>query len=206
MPFVSAPNIIQTEFRYTLFGQQTENRIMVDNLAAVDAAACEAVATLCWDWWELTYSPLITANCTLREVVATDETADDGPQFIYAPDTTTVGTGSGSALPNEVSLCLSLRSASRGRSARGRWYTAGIPNNIMADANNVNSTYASAIVSAMQTLINSIAASDRALVIVSYEHNKVPRPGGPVYYTVEACTLVDTVVDSQRRRKPGVGS
>jgi len=206
MAFVAAPNVIMVEWRYTLFGQQCENRMMVDHLAAVDAAACEAAAIAAWNWWETTFAPHITSGCTLREVVATDLTAIDGPQFIYAPDTTTTGTGSGSAMPNETSVCLSLRTASRGRSARGRFYVAGVPNNIMADANNINSTYAGNIVSALQTYVNDVATGGEAVVIVSYVSEGAPRPGGPVYYVVESVTLVDTVVDSQRRRKPGVGS
>lgn len=206
MAFVPAPNIIMVEFRYTLFGQQCENRIMIDNLAAVDEAACEAAAILCWDWWEASYAANITSGCALREVVATDLTASDGPQFTYAPDTTTAGTGSGSAMPNEVSLCISLRTSSRGRSARGRWFVAGIPNTQMANANNVETSYASAVVSDMQTLINAIETAGQALVIVSYITNNAPRVGGPVYYPVDNALVVDTVVDSQRKRKPGVGS
>lgn len=206
MAFVPAPNIIMIEWRYTLFAQQCENRVMIDHLAAVDAAACEAAAIAAWNWWENTLSPHITSGCALREVVATDMGDINGAQFTYAPDTTTVGTGSGSAMPNEVSVCLSLRTASRGRSARGRFYVAGVPNNIMADANNINSTYANFLVAALQTYVNDVAAGGEAVVIVSYISEGIPRVGGPVYFPVESVTLVDTVVDSQRRRKPGVGS
>lgn len=206
MPFVAAPNIIEVEFRYTLFGQQCENRIMVDNLAAVDAAACEAAAILAWNWWETSYAANITSGCALREVVATDLTASDGAQFTYAPDTTTAGTGSGSAMPNEVSLCVSLRTASRGRSARGRWFVAGIPNTQMANANNIETSYGSAVTSDISTLLAAFATAGQQVVIVSYISGGDPRPGGPVYYPVESCLIVDTVVDSQRRRKPGVGT
>jgi len=206
MPFVAAPNIIQLEFRYTLFGQQCENRVMIDNLAPVDAAAVEATAILGWDWWETTYAARITSQCTLAAVVATDMSASDGPQSTYAPDATTHGTGSGSAMPNEVSVCVSLRTGSRGRSARGRWFVAGIPNNQLSDANHIESSYATSLVSNLQTLVNSIATAGQMLVIVSYFHDGVARVGGPVYYEVTGPAIVDLVVDSQRRRKPGVGA
>jgi len=42
--------------------------------------------------------------------------------------------------------------------------------------------------------------------VVSYISNKVPRPGGPVYFPVVSFQYEDLVVDSMRRRKPGVGT
>lgn len=206
MPFVPAPNIIEVEFRYILFAQHCENRIMIDNLAAVDATALEDTAILCWNWWETSYAANITSQVLLVEVVATDLTVADGGQFTYAPDTTTTGTGSASAMPNEVSVCISLRSTSRGRSARGRWYVAGVPNNQMATANEIEPTYQSALAADMNTLIAAIDTAGQKFVIVSYVTAGAPRVGGPVYYVVENALIIDRIVDSMRRRKPGVGS
>jgi hypothetical protein len=206
MPFVPAPNIIQAEMRCTRDGQKIENRVMIDNLAVVDAGSLLEVATLVWDWWELTYAPLLPTTVTLNEVVTTDMSAIDGPQFTYAPDATTTGGIDGASLPNEVSLCVSLRSGNRGRSARGRFFFVGIPNTAMANTNNVSPTFAGNAASALQTLVNSIDTSGRLLVIVSYVSEGVPRVGGPVYYPVLSAVVVDTIVDSQRRRKPGVGA
>lgn len=206
MPFVPAPNIIELEFRYTINAQQCENRVMVDNLAAVDAAACEATAILGWNWWETSMAPETSEHVLLREVVATDLTTDSGPQFTYAPDATTTGTITGAAMPNECALCVSLRSSSRGRSARGRWFMAGIAREAMADDNNVNSGFATSVASVLATLVSNIETAGQALVIVSYVHDGVPRVGGPVYFPVTSVLVLDTVIDSQRRRKPGVGS
>lgn len=206
MPFVPAPNIMMVEFLYTLNAQQCENRIMVDNLAAVTPSDLEDIAILAWNWWELTYAPEISSHCLLRGVQATDLTTDTGGQFLYAPDTTTTGGITGVAMPNEVSLCISLRSASRGRSARGRWFLAGLPRDGMGDDNQVSPGYASSLVTAMQGLINQISTAGKAVVIVSYRHDNVVRPGGPVFFPVVSASIVDQVVDSQRRRKPGVGT
>lgn len=205
MPFVAAPNIIEMEFRYLLFGQKCENRIMVDNLGPVDATDLQQVATIGWNWWELEYAPLITSQLTLASVVTTDLSAIDGGQYTYAPDTTTTGTGGSSAMPNETSLCLSLRTGNRGRSARGRWFMAGIPNDQMATANNVEVSYANAASLALSTLNNNIDDSGRLDVVVSFITAGAPRVGGPVYYPITSVLVVDTIVDSQRRRKPGVG-
>ena len=206
MAFVPAPNIMEVEFLYTLNAQNCENRVMVNNLGAVAPADLEAIAIACWNWWEGTYAPNISTHCGLRAVQATDLTTDTGSQFVYAPDTTTTGGESGAAMPNETSLCLSFRSTSRGRSARGRWYLAGLPRTAMGDDNDVHSGYASAVTSDMQALVNAITTAGKELTIVSYVHNGAPRVGGPVYFPVVSVVLVDPTVDSQRRRKPGVGS
>lgn len=206
MAFVAAPNIVMTEFRYLQDGQRTENRIMIDNLAAVDSADLTAIAVAAWNWWDGTYSPLISSIVTLREIVCTDLTVQNGIQYTYAPDTTTTGGNTGGAVPNEVSLCLSLRSGSRGRSARGRWFIAGIPKEALATTNNVSSAYANDTSSALQDFVDAIDGLGKKAVVVSYRTNNAPRVGGPVYFVISSVIVTDNVVDSQRKRKPGVGS
>jgi len=206
MAFVPAPNIIMCEFRYLQDGQRTENRVMIDNLAAVDAAALEAVAVAAWDWWDGTYSPFISNVVTLREIVTTDLSEQNGDQFTYAPDTTTTGENTGGAMPNEVTLCLSLRSGARGRSARARWFLAGLPREALATTNAVSSAYADDSSGALQDFVDAIDALAKKVVIVSYRTNNAPRVGGPVYFVVSSVVVTDNIVDSQRKRKPGVGS
>jgi hypothetical protein len=206
MPFVPAPNIIELEIQYTLEGQQIENRVMVDNLAAVTPADLEEVAILGWNWCEGSLLVHLSSDLNLRQTVTTDLTAIDGGQFFYAPDTTTIGGVAPPTLPNECAFCVSLHSASRGRSARGRMYLPGITVSSMSDNNIVGPATIGVWIDDVQLLINTIAASGRQLVIVSYISGGVPRPGGPVYYPVLSAVATDNVIDSQRRRKPGVGT
>ena len=206
MPFVPAPNIIEMEFRYTLDNCHIENRVMVDNLAPVTAADLEALAILGWNWAEATLLPLINSSLLLNEVVTTDQSAIDGGQFSYAPDATTTGGEGDACLPNECAFCVSLHTASRGRSARGRFYVPAIPVSSLITQNRLSTTAASALVSALQTLINAIDTAGQLLVIVSYITGGAPRVGGPVFYPVVSAVATDTIIDSQRRRKPGVGA
>jgi len=206
MAFVPAPNIIEAEIRYTLFGQKIENRIMVDNGAAVDAAALEAVAIQVWDWAETGLIGGLSTNLQLNAVVCTDLTTNEGPQFTYAPDATTTGGVAGAMLPNEVAFCISLHSTSRGRSARGRMFIPAIPVSATSDANNLSSVAAGALVSSVQTLINDLTTGTRIPVIVSYRHDNAPRSGGPVFFPIVSAAATDTLLDSQKRRKPGVGA
>lgn len=206
MAFVPAPNIIMAEVRYLLDNQHIENRLMINNSAAVDAAALEAMAILVWNWAENDLFPFLNASLRLVEVLTTDLTTVNGGQFTYAPDATTVGSEGGACLPNECAFCVSLRSTSRGRSARGRIYIPAIPVSAMVTQNNLSTTAASNLVSAVNSLVSLLLSGGKPLTIVSYVSNGIPRVGGPVYFEVENAVSTDTIIDSQRRRKPGVGA
>jgi hypothetical protein len=132
--------------------------------------------------------------------------AADGDQVTYAPDTTTTGERTSTSLPNEVAVCVSLRTSARGRSARGRFYALSVCNDQMVDNNNLSVVAAGQYVSVVGNLLTRITDAGYQATIVSYRSNNAPRPGGPVYYPITGATLVDNIVDSQRRRKPGVGS
>lgn len=206
MAFVPAPNIVQVEMRATRFGQHVENRLMVDVLTAPTAEICSELAQMFWDWWEESYAVVLSASTILTEVVATDMSQQNGAQVTYAPDTTTAGLRAATPLPNEVSLCVSLRTDSRGRSARGRFYALSVCQDQMADANTISVAAAGEYVAVVAGLMPIIRAAGYEPVIVSYRSNNAPRPGGPVYFPITGATLVDNIVDSQRRRKPGVGA
>jgi len=179
---------------------------MVNVMTDPTPAILQEVAIIAWNWWELTYAPLLAITVNLNAVVATDMSAIDGGQYTYAPDATTIGGNESVELPNECAMCVSLRSASRGRSARGRFFTLSVSKNQMSDANNITSGHATTLAAALNTLIAAIDTAGYVFSIVSYISGGVPRPGGPVYYGVTNAVVVDTVVDSQKRRKPGVGS
>jgi len=206
MPFVPAPNLIMVEFRYLFNSQKCENRIMCDNLGTVGDADLTDLATGCWDWWESDYSEHISGSVLLSSVVATDLTTIDGAQYTYAPDTTTTGQTTEGSMPNEVSLCVSLRTGHRGRSARGRWYVAGLPREQMVNDNEVTSAYQSAIASDLSSLLLVATDLSKVFVIASFISEGAPRPGGPVYFPITTATVLDPIVDSMKSRKPGIGS
>jgi len=205
MPFVPAPQIVQTEIRALQAGQKIENRLMVDALAPVTPTILTDIATIVRDWAVNEYFLNVTTNVSLTEVVATDLTTINGGQATVLPAAPTGGSSGNNAMPNEAAFCVSLRSASRGRSARGRFYAFGLDKGLI-EQNNVAATYRSAIVGAVQSLIGELSSNGYALVVVSYISEGAPRPGGPVYFPIVTAVSVDATVDSMRSRKPGVGT
>lgn len=205
MPFVPVPNVVMVEFRAILDGQHVENRIMVDVLTTPTPTIVEDVAILAYDWARDHYAPVLPTICTITEIVATDLTVVDGTQVTFSP-APLVGGVNLQAMPNEVTFCLSLRSTSRGRSARGRFFWLSLVANTLDTANTLQASTANGYVTLLSLLDTAISTAGWDWVIVSYRHNNAPRVGGPVLYSVAQIIYTDRTVDSMRRRKPGVGA
>ena len=205
MAFIPAPNLVTVEFRTTWDGQQTENRINVDLLTAPTAANVQALASACHSWWVSNVTALTPATLVLREVFVRDQSTLNGFAATAAPGGAVPGTLGGASLPNNVSICASIRTLFTGRSARGRWYWQGLCEEQVV-GNTVNAGVLTSIDAALTNLAGVIAALSHFWVIASYISNGAPRPGGPVYFVVNEIIFVDATVDSQRRRLPGRGS
>jgi hypothetical protein len=109
-------------------------------------------------------------------------------------------------MPNEVTLCLQLKTASRGRSARGRLYILGLSRSDVTGENTFWDVRAADLIADFNALKTAIDGAGWKLVIVSYVTAHAPRVGGPVYFPVESFAFSDLVVDSMKSRKPGIGS
>lgn len=205
MAFIPAPNIVMGEVRAILDSQKIENRFMFDCLTAPTPMILTDIAGMLHDWVTDEYAPLLPNAVSFTEVVTTDMSTDSGAQHTTFYGTPTNGGQASIAMPNEVSFCISLRSASRGRSARGRAYVLALPQPLVV-GNTVNTTLRGQLVDAFNTLIALSNSLGRPMVVVSYRHNKVVRPGGPVYFPITTALSVDATVDSMRKRKPGVGT
>lgn len=205
MPFVAVPNVVEVEVRCLFQGQKIENRFTIDALTTVTDSILDDITNAVSVWAQETYFDNLPNAITLTEVVGTDLSASDGAQHTIVPEGTVTGALADAAMPNEVTFCVSHRTAARGRSARGRSYVLGITkgdctNNLLSDAR-VN-----AFVSNFNALRTAITDGGWNWVVVSYRHDNAPRPGGPVKYTITNSIAVDNVLDSMRRRKPGNGT
>lgn len=205
MAFVPAPNVIQVEVRALHDGQKIENRFTIDVLAAVTPGDVVAAADLVSAWAAGTYFPLLPSPVTLTETFAKDLTTAEGSQHSVSPGSVVAGGNGTPSCPNEVSLCISLRTASSGRSARGRAYVLALTR-ALVDGNHINSTLKTQLVAAFESLRVSIADAGWLWIVTSYVTGGAPRGGGPVYFPITSVVAVDDIVDSQRRRKPGNGS
>lgn len=198
------PNTVQVDMLFTQFGQNVEMRHYVDNLAPVDAAALEEIAGVYQVWLSGELMPLLGSELTFRGVQTRDLTTADGAEFLLLQTPPQAGGSTTGTAPGNVTIAVSLRSAHRGRSARGRSYVPGMPVAGL-NGNALFPTFATDLQDAFNSLISAIQTAGRILVVVSRFLDNVERTA-PVLYEIITAVLTDTSVDSQRRRLNGRGT
>jgi len=205
MPFIPAPNIVQVEVRCTLDGQNIENRFHVNVFHEPTVTDLTNVANICFTVLINDWIPVLPLALTLREIHCKSLHDQNAVEASFPFPVPSNGSLVSPVLPSNVTICISVRSNAAGRSARGRVYWMGLVEGDVA-GNTLDTTRGGQIVDAVQALIDALDAATFSWVIVSYISNGAPRVGGPVYFLVTTALLVDSTVDSQRRRLPGRGS
>jgi len=200
----TVPNTIQVEVIYLLFGQRVENVFHVEVPGGIDAAVIADTANEMGGWVEAQLMPLLSGSLVFLGVEAKNLDIEDGGVAIYTPTGTVVGGIASPALPGNVSYCISLRTASSGRSFRGRKYIAGIPLSMRTE-NTIDSTWSADLVAAFNDLIAVFEALGKFLVVVSRVADGVERLVGVATH-VSAAQVTDMFIDSQRRRLTGRGT
>jgi hypothetical protein len=205
MAFVPAPQIVMVEIRASLDGQNIENRLMVDALGPVSSLVLADITNIVSVWAQATYFDHLPAAVSLREIVGTDLTIQNGEQHTIVPAGAVNGALVGDPMPNEVTFSVQFKSAARGRSARGRAFVLGLLKSEVV-GNFITEPRADSFVSDFGILGSALGTEGYSWVVVSYRTNKAPRVGGPVYFPISAVSYADRLVDSMKRRKPGVGT
>lgn len=206
MPFVPVPEVAEATMVYT--GPNSNRMVNVYHFWR---------PTLGWDpdslgdlaesllSWENTYAKDRRSNqITCIGVECRDISVQDSFVVAVAAIPPIQGGGNTPVLPANVTLAVSLRTPFAGRSFRGRTYWIGLPEGSVT-GDFVNASSAQNILTAVRALIDVVPQPLNAqLVVVSRFANGQPRAVG-VATPVTSAILVDTRVDTQRRRLVGVG-
>ena len=206
MPAVSVPNTVKAELFFTLHGQRVENVLHFQSLGEWSTAEMLELGQFLEAWWPTAVGPNVSTELQYRYVHLTDLRSPIGPAIDVVPTTTITGGVSNQSLPANNALCISHRSAFRGRSSRGRTYVAGITEDSTANST-MDATRGEALRAAFDTLRNdaAVVGPGWGFVVVSYRTGNVERAEG-FPFLVQSSILVDLVIDSQRRRLPRRGS
>jgi len=210
MPFVPVPNCVEAEIRMTWDLQEVENTLYFDFGDTPTVGGMVTLMNDLFDWWTTNMAPLIFGGVQLREIVVTDISSATGPQVSFTPPIAEFGSASGASLPNNVSFTVSFRTASRGRSFRGRNYVVGLTEGAVV-GNTVDTAVVNAYIAAYAELKNSPILDDGVWSVVSRFSGVNPTTGKPIPRTTGIATpitsviVVDSTIDSQRRRLPGRG-
>jgi hypothetical protein len=206
MAFVPVPNVCQTNVRARLDSQRIENVFYWLVPGGLTESTVANLTNDVLESWSTHMLPQLQTNYVLAEVYGVDLSSADGAAYTAVPVSTSPGTLGGAPLPNNVSICMSHRTAKRGRSYRGRTYLPGGSQSTASGANHFSDSYATSLLAAFAVFRSDVEADIGCqLGVVSRVANKVPRTTGHFEF-INSTLFTDTVLDSQRRRLPGRGT
>jgi hypothetical protein len=129
-------------------------------------------------WWDNHLYPRVHTGNTLQAIKLTDLTSQSGPTYANAPQTHSTGGLTGSALPAQVAMVTTLKTALRGRSYRGRSYCGGRVFSEELTINTWDATPVSAMQAAYANINPAITANGWTHAVGSRQLNGVRRTVG----------------------------
>lgn len=198
-----AVNVAEVSMRYDWDNQRVENVFHVRKNEGADSPDLPLIATAFDAWHENYLVPLQSNSLKLREIYVVDITTPTSPAHTEPILPARAGARSSASLPNSVTLAVSLRTAQRGRSHRGRSYVLGLCEDQIA-LNQVDPATVTLYLVAYEQLRQDLITAGHELVVTSFYTAGAPRASG-LSTDVTSISIVDDVVDTQRRRLPGRG-
>lgn len=205
MDFVPVPDGALVEIVATLDGQVCENTLWFQSSGDFNASDLLDLGNGVLEWWGAQMAPGISDQVSITGANVTDMRTQTGPGVFVLPAAPMAGEGTSPPLPNNVALCISFRTAFRGRSARGRNYIFGLQEN-QSTKSHVDAGVTDFFQDAYATMIGA------GTLVAGWQWSVVSRitAGNPrtsaLVRPVIAAVIVDPVLDSQRRRLPGRGA
>jgi hypothetical protein len=155
-------------------------------------------------WWATELVDHYSDDLSLVDIVVYDMTAIDGPVIHVTTDLPVASTNAVDPMAANAAAVISFRTSGRGRSSRGRIYVGPLAENMSEDGLHLNSSYHTTLVAAADAIPAIGDGIDWTHVVVSFHLNGVAREEG--YAQPVTTYLVDTAIDSQRRRLAGRGT
>jgi len=206
MPTVYVPNTVEAEIICSLHGQTVENTLSFEYETTPDEISMNRLGMVLNTWYASQVMEFLSNEYQLLRTEVTGLESATSPGVTVNAVGTVLGGVGAESLPGQNALCVSFRTALRGRSFRGRNYISGIPENahaagVIADATatGIRDAYVDLI-----AIVSEDALTPSTWVVVSRVSGGVNRASG-VTTPVQTATLVDRYVDNQRRRAIGRG-
>lgn len=199
MAFQSVPETAEIVIEYLGNSETMNNVLQARKVGGYDLAdlivlAAAVDASVVLNWLPIQTNNINYIKTTVRglEFINDQETIND--------DGAAVGGVLSDALPGNVTFSVKKSSGLTGRTARGRVYWIGMPqNNLQVNENLLLTAKADLIEAAVDAMRVAIAATVWTPVIVSRFLAGVQRPTGATFTWIDS-TAVNFNVDSQRRR------
>jgi hypothetical protein len=185
-----------------------DNQLTINDLywfssGAITPVAVNSLLTNLFNWLNTSLSALLSRDMAFTRIRAIDL----GSPIGLAQEMPAAFTGGVDveAAPNNVAACVSLRTAQRGRSGRGRNFVPGIPNSVIT-LNTLDPAFITSLVDAYSTLSGAGGFTPGwQLVVLSRFTAGAARPAG-IGIPVTEAVMVGNSVRSMRSREVGHGA
>lgn len=197
MPFVPIPSTVRLAIRGSFQGQQIVNVLHYRYPGA--APDTDDLIAFCLEWWTnhgTAWRGVHSDAYSVLELVARDIATAGGAQGSIPLTANNTGTIAGDPCPGNVAVVISWRTGLSGRTARGRTYIGPIPEPNVS-GNTVNSGLVTVLATLAGQLIGAAFTDGYELAIASLKDG---------LSRVVISSVIDALVDSQRRRLTGRGS
>lgn len=198
MTFIPTAGAVRVDIQYALAGQQVHNVIWCSRASDWTAEQREDLAEAIKDWWDVTMKAYFASAIALNTITVVNQESANAPSSVLVVSPPIAGTPTAGSLPNNASMCVTLRTALRGRNYRGRMYLAGNTNTQIDSSITFVLSTVTNILNGLIALKTAIEALGAVWVVVSKYLNHSPRAAG--LKTPITALAADTYIDSQRRR------
>jgi len=198
MAFQPVPDGVEVVFHATQNGVPIVNVFHVKDTETLDEDRLEAIADVFGSWWFTSIRPIQSSSYVLHDITVTALEASTGPQFILTLVTDNQGALTGEQVAGNAAAVISWRTASIGRSYRGRTYIGGLDAAGTLNAQTLESTFTAALSAAASDLIDALETIGAVLSVLSRVADGVARVAGVL--TEIITIIVDNKIDSQRKR------
>lgn len=203
MAFQPAPSIALTTIEGSIDNQLTINDLAWFASGTITQLTLSTLATAVATWVTDFLAPLLSDDWSATRVRAVDLGSATG--FVASANIGATGGVAGESNPNNVAACVSLRTAQRGRSGRGRNFVPGIPGSVVT-LNTLDPTFIADLISAYTELIGAgTFVTGWQLVVLSRQFEGAPRAEG-IGIPVTEAIMVTNFVRSMRSREVGHGA
>ena len=204
--FQDVPETALVELVFDQYNQTVENTLHVSwtDDTIVSSLMLADIAEWTAGWWNAEMKDLTSNAVTLREVRATSLAEEFGPQSVYIAGYQ--GGFANPGLPGNVTMCVSFRTAKRGRNFRGRNYFVGLYESAVS-GNTISGSVLANVAAGFATYQTYLDDSPQNVdwTVVSRKTEKITRPFG-VHTKVTDVVIVDAFTDSMRGRLTGRGA
>jgi hypothetical protein len=196
MTFIPIPNGVNCVVRWAHGAEGWSNVLHFVKAGFDEGDMAELAATVSTNWaGSIIYN--MAHDVQFEGVTVYDARTDDGP-IVIDDGGFFVGQLSGDSLPLQDACVLTLYTAARGRSGRGRLYMAGFGEDKYA-AGLYDASIETIIKAATLAMVNATQAIGWTWVVASKYHNKAPRSVA-VCYPIIAYDVRNLKPGAQRRR------